>query len=183
MRIERARALRAAEQVRDLLGDTIARIAIAGSVRRGEQEVSDLELVVTPATERVVGLFEDETADRLDARIAELAQGGRIVLAKNGSRAKRFLIDGVPVDLYIVRPPAEWGVIMFIRTGPAGFAKYVVTQSKRRRRIAFAGGRLVGPDGATIGTPEEKDVFEAIGLAYLEPAKRTLDRLRWRIGS
>lgn len=38
-------------------------------------------------------------------------------------------------------------------------------------------GAMVGPDGARE-TPEEQDFFEALGLAWIPPQERLVDRLK-----
>jgi len=79
------------------------------------------------------------------------------------------------VDLFSVLPPAQWGVIMMIRTGPAEFSRRLVTPRG-------SGGLL--PDGLrvrdgaiwdgehAIATPEEDDVWRVLGLAPVAPEDR-----------
>ena len=106
-------------------------------------------------------LFGDATAatDALHALATELLAQG--VLAhrpdKNGRPAfgeklKRVVFRGaageLPLDLFAVTPPAQWGVIFTVRTGPGAFSTRLVTA--RRYGGRDAGGlpgarrRLVG---------------------------------------
>lgn len=80
-----------------------------------------------------------------------------------------------PVDLFVVRPPAQWGAIMTIRTGPADYSQRLVTAAQKRN-LRCSEGRLVSTLLATIGqerqTPEERDFIEACGMPYLPPDQR-----------
>ena len=102
------------------------------------------------------------------------------ILTKNGNKYKQVeLKDGINLDLFIVTPPAQWGVQFMIRTGSAEFSHRFVT-------IKHQGGLLPSylrvKDGAIwhigkgvsrmIETPEEADVFKVLGINYIEPEKR-----------
>jgi len=97
-------------------------------------------------------------------------------LLKNGPRYKQIALpEGINLDLFLVLPPAQFGVIMAIRTGPAEFSKWLVTARKD-------GGALpsncqvrdgaVWRDGASVPMPEETDLFNFLGLAWSEPGQR-----------
>ena len=164
------------------------RIEIAGSVRRGGPGIGDLEIVAIPRIEQ-----EPDTSvlfggmldvSRLDERIAELRLEGILRpsdLPRDGERYKAFVHvpSGLGLDLFIVRPPATWGVIFTIRTGPAAYSQRLVTEARRRGFHHADGALHRGSMGCTrfsacevIPTPEEVDLFEALGMPYLEPGAR-----------
>jgi DNA polymerase/3'-5' exonuclease PolX len=71
-----------------------------------------------------------------------------------------------------VLPPAQWGALFAVRTGPADFSQRLVTVCKHRG-VDMRDGRLVARgSGRDVATPEERDFFQACGLAYLEPWER-----------
>ena len=72
-----------------------------------------------------------------------------------------------PVDLFIVRPPADWGVIFTIRTGPADWSQRLVTECQRWF-MRVEGGRLLH-HGRHVPCPEEADFLAAIGQPWLDP--------------
>ena len=91
------------------------------------------------------------------------------------------------LDLFVVTPPAQWGVQMVIRTGPNkpenNFSQWMVTQ--RAKGGALPDGYYV-KDGAVynaregmqaVSTPEEKDFFMLCGLEWMEPGERVA---KWR---
>ncbi len=174
------------------------RIEIAGSVRRQKAEVHDIEILAIPNLTALPKPklefgkpvpIEDKTM--LDKWVREMREAGNIILEKSGDRYKKFFLkkDRIWVDLFLVLPPAQWGVQFVIRTGPADFSHWIVT----RRRL---GGRLPNgfrvqngavwqgeiaeknPDPRTIlSMPEEADFFKFLELEWIEPGNRVA---RWR---
>lgn len=179
------------------------RIEIAGSLRRGKPMVRDIEIVaVASIVERAVGIFSTitEPVDLLEERVAELlavgslkardvvnhrADGSIDVQHKLGPAFKALTTGtGVPVDLFIVRRPASWGVIFGLRTGPGDWNTRLVDECKAiGRRVA--GGQVEAWSGGLAGwevvpTPEEADFFRALGQEWIEPAERHVSRVRIR---
>lgn len=188
-------ANRAAEEVVELLRPACERIAIAGSIRRQRIEVGDIEIVAVPAfDERTEGLWGDVAhVDRLEQRITTLRDLDKLALRdveihrqdgtveigqRNGQSFKALTYDRIPLDLFIVRPPAEWGVLFAIRTGPGDWNEKIVTDCQRfGRRVS--GGQVLHL-GRPIPCPEEADFFEAVGQPWVEPALRSLGRVAVR---
>ena len=111
----------------------------------------------------------------------------------------------VPVDLFQVIQPRQWGVIYAIRTGPGDFNKLLVTSQwfggacPKDRKVA--GGRVwfIAPDlkdlarmpasrfarlaergeidASMIPTPTEEDFFRQLGVPCWPPEQRTERRL------
>lgn len=163
------------------------RIEIAGSIRRQEQTVKDIEIVCIPkiVTLSGRGLFPEE-GSALESRLDGLLTSGRLkydpALRRNGERYKRLLFDETPVDLFIVKPPATWGVILTLRTGPCEFSHRLVTKRSvgglMPDGMKIEEGRLLMRDGLTsnwneIETEMETDVFQALGLSWISPAERS----------
>ena len=183
----RVQALAAAETWRDRLGHAVERIEIAGSLRRGLVEVKDVELVAVPRIG--VDLFggRDDGACQLALAIEhEVLVEHRLRWRhethpsgppswKVGRRAWH-LVDTttkIRIDLFAVRPPAQWGAIFAIRTGPAEYSQELVTRC-RDRGLRCEEGRLVDAHGQTVPTPTERDFIVACGLPYREPHERGL---------
>ena len=189
-----------AERLRDRLASACDRIEIAGSLRRGCQYVSDVELVAVPKLETVsVGFFSNlEQIDQLVEKCEELERSGvwqsdppdPFTKKARGQKYRRYYQylphEGVfvPVDLFLVRPPASWGVLLLIRTGPASFSKWMVTQRRKggalpdeyqvRDGSIWCGDvREPQSNDAQIPIQEEQDWFDLAGLPYfLSPGLR-----------
>ena len=188
-----------AEEAKKLLSPACKRIEIAGGVRRKKQEPHDIELVCSPAWGNIYGWFGgQDTVNMLDAAIIlllekkVLAQGDPDKAGKKapcGPRYYRLRYKGEKLDVFCVLPPAQWGVIFAIRTGDADFSHWLVQQGNKEG-IVVSEGRLaqtVNLDGSInracggkvgtfdfkdIETPEEEDVFRALGVPYLPPEQR-----------
>jgi DNA polymerase/3'-5' exonuclease PolX len=177
--LDRARAL--AVQVRDELAPFCDRIEIAGSVRRRVSSVKDVELVAVPKLFR--NLFGEpnlDAANELDVHVQQLILAGRLEPRLNsagvqcmGPRHKRLVAvrSGIPIDLFCVLPPASWGALLAIRTGPAEYSERLVTVCQRRG-LRCEQGRLVDAQGRELATPEEADFIKACGEPYAEPWMR-----------
>lgn len=178
-------AARIAGRLLELLAESCERLEVAGSIRRGKETVKDIELVAVPKFLDVRDMFGQVTrrVNLLEQSLGGMVAAGALAVpagVKNaGERMKKYdLARTTPVmrlDLFIVLPPAQWGSVFTIRTGPGDFSKWLVTARR------FGGGMPDGMvqldgalyrDGQVVETPEERDYFAALGLPWLEPKKR-----------
>lgn len=198
------RALALAQKLEAALKPACARTLIVGSVRREKAWVKDVELVVEAEGSRQkavggkqLGLLDEAGAgESLEAVLARLVESGALRAGdKNGEKYKNFFVNAAPIlaspaqagegngaaewgelklDLFIVRPPAQWGAIVAIRTGPADFSKWLVTQypyGAMPHGMKMEGGAL-WKFGKLVETPTEEDFFRALGLAWEVPSQR-----------
>lgn len=177
------------------------RIEIAGSVRRKKMEVNDIEIIAIPdLTPPIIPRPEfgkpipPRHKTRLDQFLHQMKEIDTIRFEKNGDRYKRvhLKLDKISADLFLVLPPAQWGVQMAIRTGPADFSHWIVTRQRFGGALPNGyrvqdGALYIGatpqrkPDPASlIPTPEECDFFNFLKLECVEPGNRVA---RWKLGS
>ena len=145
-----------------------ARVKTAGSVRRRKEEVGDIEIVVEPRTVEI-GLFAEPKPDV--EIIRETASGWGILLKAGEKSIQAQLLDGTKVDLFLVTPPAQWGSILAIRTGPAELSKHAVT-CMLERGYRHREGRVIDRRGELVPTPTEEEFFRLAGLPCLPPQRR-----------
>jgi len=153
------------------------RIEIAGSIRRNRPTVEGIELLAIAKWSRDPDrLFDDESVSLLQRQLARRVGEGRLHPLIWGAKQARFRLvkSGAVLDLFVVTPDT-WGVQMLIRTGPAEFSKRFVTQQSKGGLLPddlrVAEGRIW--DGDTpVHTPEERDLFAAIGMDWIAPEKR-----------
>lgn len=188
-----------AEMLRGSLEPYCERIEVAGSIRRRKPEVKDIELVAVPVVvERPLATLWGDTvedvdllSERIDAMLADplhalalrdvevhRADGTTEHQQRNGDSYKALEYLGVPVDLFIVQPTADWGVIFTIRTGPADWSQRLVTECQRWF-MRVEGGRLLH-HGEHVPCPEEADFLDAIGQPWVEPWERSAERVSLR---
>lgn len=158
-------------------------IKIAGSLRRKCEMCGDIELVVLPKTRKETPLF-GESVLLSEFEGCDLTKLGRI--EKDGPKFKQILLNTdrgkIQCDIFVVLPPAQFGVIYVIRTGGAEFSRKIVTQK-------YKGGLL--PDNMKIEdgllwkmnennmeyeflvTPTEEVFFQQTKIKWVAPENRS----------
>jgi DNA polymerase (family X) len=154
-------ALEIAEELLDHLRDcpAVVRCSYAGSLRRLQDTIGDVDLLVS-----------SERPDEVEQFFARLAQV-REVLRRGPSRTSVIVRGGVQVDLRVVEPKC-WGAALQYFTGSKA-------HNIRLREIALQQGRTLNEYGlfeqatgkAVAGTDED-DVYEALGLQPIPPELR-----------
>jgi len=141
--------------------------------------VSDVEIVAVPRLidGPVVDLFAPPPKESLlDTFLRDLERSGRLVQhpekRADGSRYKKRWAPkaGMQVDLFIVLPPAQFGVIYAIRTGSADYSARAVT-ALHARGLRSEDGRVMRGN-EELPCPEEGDFFALAGLPLLPPEER-----------
>ena len=146
--MKHAEALMIAQEWVERLRPSCTRIEVAGSIRRGKDEPSDIEIVAIPdltPPPMPRAVFGQKMQDlrvyktRLEAILAEFEEdvSNGISLKANGPKYKKLHIFRhggflIQLDLFLVTWPATWGVQYVIRTGPGSdnnnFSEWIVTQ-------------------------------------------------------
>lgn len=187
----RARAIAVATEVGEALGPVVQRMSIAGSLRRGVQNVGDIEIVAEPQYQ--TNLFEEERTPLFEPIWRACERLGELMI--RGKRQVKVAdvagVKGLKLDLFLVHPPAQWGSIYLIRTGPRGFStrwvsrligldmrhingRVIATSTKRIRRVREDGiaVTLEYRGGQTIPTPNEEECFRLAEMDFLRPRDR-----------
>lgn len=168
MKIPRSEALPMAKAILGHLGGVCQRIEIAGSLRRGRQEVGNIEIVCIPV--EAVDLFGVLSYLWGDVRDA-LAM---FPMLKGGDRYQQYDLGRCKADVFVTTRE-QWGVIFTIRTGSAAFSHKLVKPQTYGGYLpdwmTIQEGRL-WRGSVSIETLEEVDLFRAIGLIWIPPEKR-----------
>lgn len=178
-------ALNVAEALRTVLEPFCEHIVIAGSLRRMKPDVGDIELLYIPKfATRQKDLLETEQFDVTEAVPIELwLKSG--VLAKRPNKNGIFtwgkenklaihVSTGIPVDLFSTDSNRWWNALV-VRTGPKD-SNLLITTTAQKKGYSFeaygSGFRSLNGHNPYHQTTSERDVFEFIGLPYLEPKDR-----------
>ncbi|HRF46692.1 MAG TPA: hypothetical protein PLC98_03625 [Anaerolineales bacterium] len=200
-RIGGLRAASAAERLRSWLAPACELAVVAGSLRRGKPRVKDIDLVVKPCPDG--DLFSsDPNRPRLADLLADAIAAGWLRQAgANGERLKRLEIRSevhypgaatsapnyktdvawIKAELHIVRPPAQFGLVQLLRTGPAEYSQWIVTS--KAQGGALPGHVMIdqaalwqrtdrGTPAVVIPTETEADVCAALGIDLVDPELR-----------
>lgn len=152
------------------------KICVAGSVRRGKPEVHDIELVCLPTVNPDPNIFHSKylLLDYLNNPKGYLLSGHKL---KGQSKYQQWILEHprIMLDLFIVTPPAQYGVILAIRTGPGDLSRLLVTKRKMGGYLpsyALVHEGAVWVDHKVLEMPEENDFFEFCGLHFILPTER-----------
>ena len=186
-------ALRIAEYYVEHLRPACTRIEIKGSISRGKSEPNDIEMLAIPDFTHIPGRkiefgkpIPKTYKTYLDMLIDEMITSGICYEKARGEKYKKMWLieERVQVDLFLVTPPAEWGVLSVIRTGPSDFSHWMVTRNSQGGALpdeyivqdGAIGQRVRGDKGYTrqgvISMPWEIDFFKLCGLDWIEPSQR-----------
>lgn len=164
----RAAALSAAQIVIEAIRPHCRRIEIAGSLRRGKTAVGDAEVVAELAPTR--DMFGERYEPEAIVRVLRALAGWTWV--RGGDRYIQVRSpNGIPVDVFLVHPPAQWGVILAIRTGPAEFSHRCVAEL-RRHGLRTEDGRVLDGRGAVVPCNSEVEFFDLCRMPFIPPTDR-----------
>ncbi len=134
------------------------RAEIAGSIRREKSEVKDIEIVCIPDPK-----YLEEFCGEVN--LLEKVKGD-----PTGKYTQRKLHEGINLDLFMVNK-RNWGNIFAIRTGSADFSHKILACGWVKAGYKSINGMLT-KNGQEIECQEEKDLFNLIGISYIEPKLR-----------
>jgi len=131
----------------------------AGSVRRNEPTVGDIDIVCT--------------SDEPDAVIAAFTAWERAeaVLAEGGTKASIWLAGGLQIDLRVL-PAAVYGNLLQHFTGSREHNIQLRELAARKSLRVSENGIVDLSDGRTITCRTEAEVYAAIGLMEIPPEMR-----------
>lgn len=170
-------ALNIAHQIVALLEPFCDRVEIAGSLRRKNFNIGDIDIVCIPKVEQDSADLFGNKFYRVPGFSDAVNKIGNIFIGKpdTGKRVGIHHKSGIPIELYIT-DELNWGYIFFIRTGPA---EYSHGMAKKWCLKGYHGenGKLYknadgGKDKQHIILKEEKDLYEVLGYEYIEPENR-----------
>lgn len=187
----RAEAVAVAKELCDLLKPKCERLIVAGSLRRRRELVGDVEILYIPKFEAAEIPSEDmfkppttKRVDQVDALLDWLLEQGVIRQRETargsttwGEHNKLALHvgSGIPVDFF-ASSEASWFNYLVCRTGGAENNVRIASAAKAKgwhwNPYGPGFSRPSGLGGEHFAVKSERDVFEFVGLPYLEPWER-----------
>jgi DNA polymerase (family 10) len=142
------------------------KIEVAGSIRRGHQDVHDIDLVAIPNEDKILaaGYFGRQ---HLISAVAQNSAGQR-----NGPDMASFKYQGADVDIYWATPKS-WGTSLLIRTGSKQHNIKLASLAKSKGwQLKASGEGLFGAYKRRIAVDTEESIFTALGLPFIPPGER-----------
>lgn len=177
-KISRELALDFAERAEKILEPKLEKIQLAGSLRRGRDQVGDIEFVAAPIMRS--DLFSERGAPVLQPVREALLTFGTWVKGREKMMQVTDVFDVgfLKLELYLVTPPAQWGSILAIRTGPKDLGALCMKRLRERGLVHSKGRIIHSVSGKVVPTPREEDFFVAAEVPFEPPQERD-DLLRW----
>jgi len=177
----RAEALKLAADIEAMMIPFVDRFEIAGSLRRGRQDVGDIEVLYIPHYEnRQVDMFKTESVDTADEELNRFLAKGTFLKrpGANGTTAwgmKNKLAlhhSGIPVDFFATTPE-NWWVSLVIRTGGKETnLKLTNGALAKGMHLNAYGSGFTLQNKQVVPARSEREVFELAGVPYQEPCER-----------
>lgn len=180
------------EQAMEVAGEVVGRmdvlrVCIAGSLRRMKKEVGDIEIVYIPKIETGPDrrdLFAHCEQNLTDNSIQRMMDAGILCMRLNvkntpawGAKNKLaiHLESDIPVDLFATTPTA-WDNYLVCRTGSAELNRKICMEAQVRgwKWHPYGSGFSNDKTGEEVLIKSEQEVFEFVGMKYLEPHERNL---------
>ena len=148
----------------EVLGGLSAKVTIAGSLRRGREEIGDGDIVLT----------RPFSPDEL--------KGVHGIKSISGGNLKTTVVlkGGFQIDI-VCCPPEERGAALLYLTGPHDFNVEMRTLAKKAGMLLNRHGLWMG--GNLVASKTEQEIFRALDLKYASPPLRDDSTRRLQSGS
>jgi len=144
--------------------DLYKRYILAGSVRRKEPVVHDVDIAVIPKG-KAFGVWKDEVTRRVTGI------GGRVTTF--GETISNFIYKGVQVNLFLCLNEDAWGVTQMWATGPKGHTIGMTIKARNKGLVINSRGLWTRDEPPKlIKTKTEDDVGRLLGWKYKPPEAR-----------
>ena len=150
-----------AAEVREYLSQSLGvkKVTSAGSLRRGCESIGDLDFLVTGGSRK-------HTADHF-LKFPKVAE----VVANGENKVSVKLKEGIQVDVRMLAPES-YGAAMQYFTGSKAHNVALRDRAKRMGYKLSEYGLFRISDGGKIAGRTEEEVYNALGLSYIEPELR-----------
>lgn len=144
--------------------DLYRKCLLAGSIRRKEAIVHDIDFAVIPRG-RGFGVWKD----RVSARVAEI--GGKVI--SFGETISNFRYRGVQVNLFLCPDEDAWGVTQMWATGPKGHTIGMTIKARAKGLVINSKGLWTQDDPPRmVRARTEEEVGKLLGWKFKPPETR-----------
>lgn len=145
-------------------GSLYKKCLLAGSIRRKEPIVHDIDFAVIPKGTSF-GVWKDRVTDRVE----EI--GGEVV--SFGETISNFRYRGAQVNLFLCLNEDAWGVVQMWATGPKGHTIGMTIKARDKGLVINSKGLWTRDEPPRlIKTRTEEEVGKLLGWKFKEPEAR-----------
>ena len=152
-KIKHKEASKLAKEIIDEIRPLVETFQVAGSLRRGADEIGDIDIVVIPKEgfiEKVENLIEITT---------------------NGKRKIYGTYKGTPINFFITEEKS-WGACLMTATGPAVYNIRKRFLVKRKGLKLNQYGLFNAKSGEYLAGKTEKNIYDYLGWSNTTPSER-----------
>jgi DNA polymerase/3'-5' exonuclease PolX len=162
--LSNAAALEIAQDFMERTRDLCQRIEIAGSIRRKEPVVHDIDFAVIPCTDDI------STWKRLVTKRVE-SFGGKVV--SFGDTICDFFYRGTQINFFVCPGESSWGVTLMWATGPKGHTIGMNIKASKKGLLSNSKGIWTRDDPPRlIEAKTEEQVGKILDWKYKPPEAR-----------
>lgn len=163
------------------LGPICERVEIAGSIRRGRAVVNDVDLVIIPKRQVVRNLLGDQDGSVNETAVEILARANRDGLRVIQTGEENISIETarpprVQVDFFFC-DATSFASVLLCRTGSREHNVWICSEATRRGLHWKPNRGLLRAGDELLPTSSEREIYERLGLTYLEPGQREQHQL------
>ena len=148
----------------DKTRDLYEKAEIAGSLRRKEKVVHDIDFAVIPGSENFA-----QWKEAVSKRVAEI--GGAVKVF--GETISDFLYRGAQVNLFICPGEDSWGVTLMWATGPKGHTIGMTIKAQKKNLLYNSQGIWTRVDPQKlVPARTEMDIARILSWKYKPPELR-----------
>lgn len=144
--------------------DLYSKSLLAGSIRRRERVVHDIDFAVIPKGKNF-GLWKDEVTRRVEEIGGQVTTFGEVI--------SNFRYRGAQVNLFLCSSVDAWGVTQMWATGPKGHTIGMTIKARDKGLIINSKGLWTREEPPRlIRTRTEEEVGRLLGWKYKPPEER-----------
>ena len=136
---------------------------VVGKIRRRKESIDKIDLLIAPKTPM---LFE------LMAKIAELGCDSGMKLGSKKTVVFKDDLEEINIDIWLTTPD-RWPVMLLLKTGGNKNNQRIETLCATKDwKLSVDEGAIYNEHKKKLLIKEEKDIFDLLGIPYIEPSWR-----------
>lgn len=165
MKLYRKGALEIAKKVKTALGDNFKQISLVGSLARGAERVTNIDILIMPKLSVNNFLLTIMGIHGFDTK----------VLSRGNPYYKEFQFGGIPVNFHFCTNEKLWFIVRYFRTSSKGYNQDLINRGFFSKAFLFdkLPPEFKLPDK---NIEKEEDVCKLLGLEYCHPKQRILEK-------